>query len=53
VGEKERVIIRCTECESLYTGWSWPERPPQIIGKEQCPSCGSQEFVAVDEASAE
>lgn len=46
--QRIRAIIRCTECESTYTGWKWPDGRLKIVGKESCPSCDGTEFEVVD-----
>jgi Zn finger protein HypA/HybF involved in hydrogenase expression len=48
MGERQKAMVRCVDCEEIYTGWNWPDKSPKIVGKACCPCCESEEFTVVD-----
>jgi len=47
-GKRDRLMVRCSDCDSIYTAWVWESGAIRLGGSSSCP-CGSPDLVIIDE----
>ncbi|MFC7212902.1 hypothetical protein ACFQO4_02250 [Saliphagus sp. GCM10025334] len=44
-----RVIAQCPNCGNVYASYVWPDGSVKPIGQQKGCSCGSTDFIVLDE----